>query len=117
MYLIGLRTAIGEEKKGASSMPPPSQKSITSMLANGSLEFPNVAPPPELCHRLQHSPTLSQLVLTAWQLGLWFAHTLVEQELQARAARPTVWGTCSVCGRRLQSKGFAPRQVLTLVGC
>jgi len=87
------------------------------MLANGSLEFPNVAPPPELCHRLQHSPTLSQLVLTAWQLGLWFAHTLVEQELQARAARPTVWGTCSVCGRRLQSKGFAPRQVLTLVGC
>jgi hypothetical protein len=79
-------------------------------------EFPEIVPPLELRHRFQQSQTLSQLVLTAWQLGLWFARTLVEQELEARAQRPTVWGTCSVCGRRLHSKGFASRQVLTLVG-
>jgi hypothetical protein len=79
-------------------------------------EFPDLSPPLELRQRFQQSQTLSQLVLTAWQLGLWFARTLVEQELEARAQRPTVWGTCRVCGRRLHSKGFAPRQVLTLVG-
>jgi len=72
-------------------------------------EFPEIAPPLELRHRFQQSQTLSQLVLMAWQSGLWFA----QQKLEVRT---TVWGTCSVCGRRLQSKGFASRQVLTLVG-
>jgi len=59
-------------------------------------EFPDLSPPLELRQRFQQSQTLSQLVLTAWQLGLWFARALVEQELEVlRAARPTRLGHLS----------------------
>ena len=66
--------------------------------------------------RLHQSQTLAAIVLAAWQIGLTVARTLVEQQLSERANQPTVWGHCSVCGQRLHSKGFAARQMLTLVG-
>ncbi|NJP10662.1 MAG: ISKra4 family transposase [Leptolyngbyaceae cyanobacterium RU_5_1] len=66
--------------------------------------------------KLQTSTTLASLVLTAWQIGLWFAKTLVEQQLNERVKRPDVWGDCSTCGSRLQSKGFVSRRMLTLIG-
>jgi hypothetical protein len=66
--------------------------------------------------KLQTSVTLANLVLTAWQIGLWFAKTLVEHELNERAQRPQAWGHCAGCGSRLESKGFVSRRMLTLVG-
>lgn len=66
--------------------------------------------------QLQASTTLASLVLAAWQMGLWLAKTLVEQQLDERAKRPQVWETCTQCGHRLQSKGFVSRRMLTLVG-
>jgi len=66
--------------------------------------------------KLQTSTTLASLVLTAWQIGLWFAKTLVEQQLNERAKQLDRWGICSTCGNRLQSKGFVSRRMLTLVG-
>lgn len=75
--------------------------------------------PPEWQHfyeQLQTSTTLASLVLTAWQIGLWFAKTLVEQQLDERAKRPEVWESCPQCGHCLQSKGFVSRRMLTLVG-
>ena len=69
-----------------------------------------------LLDRLQQSQTLAAIVLAAWQIGLYVARTLVEQQLSERAKRPTAWGACPVCGQSLHSKGFAPRQMLTLVG-
>ncbi|WP_449279991.1 hypothetical protein [Leptodesmis sichuanensis] len=66
--------------------------------------------------KLQTSTTLASLVLTAWQMGLWFAKTLVEQQLDERAKRSDAWGICGTCGHCLQSKGFVSRRILTLVG-
>lgn len=69
-----------------------------------------------LYEKLQTSLTLASLVLAAWQLGLWFARKLVEQQLQERAQAPQAWSHCATCGSRLESKGFVPRRMLTLVG-
>lgn len=66
--------------------------------------------------KLQTSDTLASLVLAAWQIGLWFAKTLVEQQLNERAKQPQQWGICAKCGSRLESKGFVSRRILTLVG-
>lgn len=69
-----------------------------------------------LLDRLQQSQTLAAIVIAAWQIGLYVARMLVEQQLNERAERPTVWGQCSVCGQRLHSKGVVSRQMLTIVG-
>lgn len=66
--------------------------------------------------KLQTSVTLASLVLTAWQIGLWFARTLVEYHLNERAKQPEIWSNCARCGSRLHSKGFVGRRMLTLVG-
>ena len=62
------------------------------------------------------SKTLSQLVLNALQVAFHFARALIEFELQRRAEKPTDWPQCSGCGAGLESKGFLPRSLLTLVG-
>ena len=79
----------------------------------------NLSPPPSwpnLLEKFQKSQTLAQIVLIAWQIGLWVARALVEEQLHERAQQPTVWGICQKCGHRLQSKGFASRKMLTFVG-
>lgn len=70
----------------------------------------------EFSEKLQTSVTLASLVLTAWQIGLWFAKTLVEYQLNERAKRPQQWSNCAECGSRIESKGFVSRRMLTLVG-
>jgi hypothetical protein len=70
----------------------------------------------KLCQTHKDAATLSALVLTAWQMGLWIAKVVVEQQLAERAQNPTQWTPCKVCGTRLVSKGFVKRQMLTLVG-
>jgi hypothetical protein len=70
----------------------------------------------ELCQAHKKAVTLTALVLTAWQMGLWLARAIVCQQLSERAQAPTQWSCCSVCGTRLVSKGFAKRRILTLVG-
>jgi hypothetical protein len=69
-----------------------------------------------LCQRLRQATSLSEIVIRAWQMGIWLANGIVTQHLETLAQRPTEWGVCRVCGTRLVSKGFAPRQMLTLVG-
>lgn len=66
--------------------------------------------------KFHQSPTLAALVLAAWQMGMWLARAFVESELNQRAQQPEQWGQCPECGGKLQSKGFAKRQMLTLVG-
>lgn len=70
----------------------------------------------QLHEKLQTSVTLASSVLVAWQIGLWFARSLVNHELNERAKRPHLWGNCAQCGSRLESKGFVNRRMLTLVG-
>jgi hypothetical protein len=69
-----------------------------------------------LFEKLNRSLTLTGLVLCAWQIGLWFAHQLVEQQLHQRGQQPIAWHHCHVCGQKLHSKGWGSRQMLTLVG-
>lgn len=69
-----------------------------------------------LCKTFQTKVTLPTLVLAAWQMGLWLARLIVEQQLQERATMPIEWDACSVCATRLVSKGFVNRRILTLVG-
>lgn len=70
----------------------------------------------QLCTKLRATSTLAALVLSAWQMGLWVAKIIVEHQLAERSQAPTALGHCSSCGTSLVSKGFATRQLLTLVG-
>lgn len=65
---------------------------------------------------LQAASRLPQMVYAALHLGLMLARWLLETELSARASAPETWPLCPNCGHRLQSKGFQPRQMQTLVG-
>lgn len=55
----------------------------------------------QLCGLLKAKVTLSAQVLVAWQMGLWLARVIVEQQLQERASMPIEWDACSVCATRL----------------
>jgi hypothetical protein len=70
----------------------------------------------QMRERLHQSTSLASVVLAAWQMGLWVARQMVEYELEKRAQASEDWRRCPECGQRLHSKGFAPRQMLTLVG-
>lgn len=42
--------------------------------------------------------------------------TCITTTISARASKPKPWPLCATCGHRLQSKGWHPRQMQTLVG-
>ena len=66
--------------------------------------------------RIEEAISLSALVLAGWQFALRLTVLLIEQTLDNRANRPTAWPNCRICGKKLQSKGFAKRQITTLIG-
>lgn len=68
------------------------------------------------CADLETAQSLSAMVWIALQMGLLVARLLVESKLSDRAQNPVSWGDCPSCGHRLQSKGWQPRQIETLVG-
>ena len=70
----------------------------------------------ELINAVEQASTLPLIVLAAWQLARRLTLALVESVLVQRAQRPTSWPPCPKCGATLESKGFLPRQIVTLVG-
>ena len=70
----------------------------------------------QLFARIEDAISLSALVFAGWQFALRLTVLLIEETLQTRAKRPTHWPNCPMCGKRLQSKGFVPRQITTLIG-
>jgi hypothetical protein len=56
------------------------------------------------------------LLLAAWQVARVLTVQLVEAVLTERARQPIAWPPCPACGRPLRSKGFAPRQLMSLCG-
>jgi len=70
----------------------------------------------ELATAIESAPSLGIMMLTAWRLARQLAVKLVEEELAERAQRPTKWPRCEKCGKRLESKGFASRQLTGLIG-
>lgn len=69
-----------------------------------------------LLRAMEASPSLTALLLAAWQVARVLAVHLVEAVLAERARRPTAWPPCPTCGASLRSKGFAPRQMMSLCG-
>ncbi|MEA5464638.1 hypothetical protein [Leptothoe sp. PORK10 BA2] len=64
----------------------------------------------------EQAESLTGKVCAALQLGLLFARIVLETDLTQRAQEPQAWPVCSQCGHRLRSKGFRPRQMMTLIG-
>ena len=65
---------------------------------------------------LEAASSLSQMVCIVLAMGLLLARKLLENELERRAQVRELWPPCPSCGKRLNSKGWEPRQVQTLVG-
>ena len=65
---------------------------------------------------LENATTLSVLIMVAWQLARVVAVRLVEEVLAKRSQAKTEWELCEKCGKRLQSKGFKPRQLKSIIG-
>jgi hypothetical protein len=65
---------------------------------------------------LENAPTISLLVMAAWQLARVLAVRLVEETLAKRSHVKAEWELCPKCGKRLQSKGFKPRQIKSIIG-
>lgn len=65
---------------------------------------------------LENAATISLLIMAAWQLARVLAVRLVEEILAERSQVKTEWELCPRCGKRLQSKGFKPRQIKSLIG-
>ena len=65
---------------------------------------------------LAEATTLSLLIVAAWQLARALAVKMVEETLARRAQAKTEWEPCPQCGQRLQSKGFKPRQIKSIIG-
>lgn len=69
-----------------------------------------------MLHVMENAPSLTALVLAAWQVARLLAVRLVEAVLAERTRAPTTWPPCPACGTLLQSKGFVTRQVTSVVG-
>ena len=74
---------------------------------------PSVQP---LLNTIEKAQTLTQLILAVWPLARVLARHIVEYVLAERAQRPVPWPPCPTCGTSLHSKGFAQRQLTSLVG-
>lgn len=69
-----------------------------------------------LLDQIANAPTLSQIIVAAWQLAHMLAVELVEETLANRAQAKTEWGTCEKCGAQIHSKGFVARQIQSVIG-
>jgi len=70
----------------------------------------------ELVVTVEQAASFATLISAAGQLAHTLAILLVQEVLTQRAQQPTEWPRCSKCGTRLQSKGWLPRQLTTLLG-
>ena len=69
-----------------------------------------------LLRAVEDAPTLTTLILAAWQVARGLTVQFVEAVLTERARQPTAWPPCPECGRPLRSQGFAQRQLRSLCG-
>ena len=65
---------------------------------------------------LEDAGSLTALILAAWQVARVLAVQLVEIVLDERARQPSAWTLCPACGASVRSKGFATRQITSVLG-
>ena len=66
--------------------------------------------------QLSEATTLALMVMAVWAIMRILGVRLLEESLAVRAHLPETWPGCSVCGKKLQSKGFRERKLMTFVG-
>ena len=69
-----------------------------------------------LLSAVEDAPSLTAVLLAAWQVARVLTVQLGEAVLAERARRPPAWPRCPQCGGFLRSKGVATRQVTRLFG-
>jgi len=69
-----------------------------------------------LLRAVEDAPSLTAMILAAWQVARVLTVHLVEAVLAERAHRPLAWPRCPQYGGGLRSKGLATRQVMSLCG-
>jgi hypothetical protein len=70
----------------------------------------------ELVEKIRNASSLALLILAAVQLGRAVAVKVAEEVLNERGQAPTTWSPCPECGKRIESKGLASREMITLIG-
>jgi hypothetical protein len=65
---------------------------------------------------VESAETLEAMMAAAWGLARALVLVMMSQVLEARAAEPVNWPNCTVCGKRLRSKGWVARQWRGVVG-
>jgi len=70
----------------------------------------------ELVGKIRNASSLALLILAALQLGRAVAVKVAEEVLNERGQEPTKWSACPGCGKKLESKGLASREMITLIG-
>jgi hypothetical protein len=60
--------------------------------------------------------SLSAMLAAGWVLACLLTVKIVESVVEERAQAKTEWGKCPLCGSRLESKGFEPRQIKSMFG-
>src|SRR5919109_2946479 len=70
----------------------------------------------QLLRTIEEAHTLTQLVMAVWPLARVLALHIVESVLAERAQLPIAWPPCPTCGTPLRSKGFAQRELTSLLG-
>jgi hypothetical protein len=69
-----------------------------------------------LLRAVEDAPSPTAVILATGQVARVLAVHVVAAVLAERARRPTPWPPCPACGVSLRSRGFAPRQIMSLFG-
>lgn len=65
---------------------------------------------------METATTLEAMMAAAWVLARALVLLMMSEVLAASAAQPVSWPECPVCGERMQSKGWRPRQWTGVMG-
>ena len=70
----------------------------------------------EKVEKIRNTSQLAEMIMAAWELGLWIAKKIVEQILEERASRRVCWQNCPECGAKLDNKGRLDREMKSIIG-
>ena len=70
----------------------------------------------ELIHQIEECESLAKMIWTIFHFVFVLGRKIVEAELAKRAQRATQWPSCPKCGKKLRSKGFVGRRIMTIFG-
>jgi len=70
----------------------------------------------ELSTELDNAVSFKQIISAAFKYALFLAVMVVEETLNERAKPMEDKGACPKCGATPESKGFSPRQIISLIG-